>query len=124
MPGLIPRSICVILQNTLVDTCKPGDDIMVTGVLLKRWNKMPPTNDARPAVELAFVANNIEILNKREFTKTNQISTERIQEYKQFWKKKNKIEGKSILIDSTCPNIYERREIKLGLLLSLIGGVS
>jgi DNA helicase MCM9 len=67
-PGLIPRSICVILQNTLVDSCKPGEDIMVTGVLIKRWNKMPPTPDMRPAVELAFMANSIEILNKREFS--------------------------------------------------------
>ena len=30
-PGLIPRSLCVILQNTLVESCKPGDDIMITG---------------------------------------------------------------------------------------------
>ena len=61
----------MILQNTLVDTCKPGDDIMVTGMLIKRWDKMPLMNDARPVVELAFLANNVEILNKREFTKTN-----------------------------------------------------
>ena len=33
-PGLIPRSICVILQNTLFEVCKPGDDVMLTGVLI------------------------------------------------------------------------------------------
>lgn len=33
-PGLIPRSMCVILQNTLVEACKPGDDVMVTGILI------------------------------------------------------------------------------------------
>ena len=33
-PGLIPRSIYVILQNTLVESVKPGDDVMLTGVLI------------------------------------------------------------------------------------------
>ena len=33
-PGLIPRSICVILQNTLVESIKPGDDCMLTGILI------------------------------------------------------------------------------------------
>lgn len=33
-PGLIPRSICVILQNTLVESVKPGDDVMLTGILI------------------------------------------------------------------------------------------
>ena len=33
-PGLIPRSICVILQNTLVGSVKPGDDVMLTGILV------------------------------------------------------------------------------------------
>jgi len=36
-PGLIPRSIPVILQNTLVESVKPGDDVMLTGTLIQRW---------------------------------------------------------------------------------------
>ena len=34
------------------------------------------------------------------------------------------IQGSRILIGSVCSNIFERYEVKLGLLLSLIGGVS
>jgi DNA replicative helicase MCM subunit Mcm2 (Cdc46/Mcm family) len=49
---------------------------------------------------------------------------EKLQEYKEFWKKKNKIEGKQFLISCVTPQIYEKEEIKLGMLLSLIGGVS
>jgi DNA replicative helicase MCM subunit Mcm2 (Cdc46/Mcm family) len=96
---------------------------MITGVLIQRW-KNPPQPGGRPYVELAFMANNVEVLNKREFSKTNQISQEKIQEYKIFWKKNNKIDGKRILVNSVCSNIYEKNEMKLGLLLSLIGGVS
>lgn len=123
-PGLIPRSLCVILQNSLVEACKPGDDVMITGIMIQRWKNMPPQPGTRPYVELAFVANNVEVLNKREFSKSNSISQERIAEYKGFWKKHNKIEGKKILINSVCSNMFERNEIKLGMLLSLIGGVS
>ncbi len=66
-PGLIPRSICVILENKLTESCKPGDDIMITGVLEHRWKFMPPAEGQRPIVELILIANNVEVLNKREF---------------------------------------------------------
>lgn len=49
---------------------------------------------------------------------------ESINEFKRFWKRNDPIAGKQILIRSVCPNIYERYDIKLGLLLSLIGGVA
>lgn len=90
-PGLIPRSICVILQNTLVEVCKPGDDVMLTGVLIQRWKNMPPANGTRPQIELALVANNVEVLNKRDFQRGNQISIENLNDYKRFWKKHDHI---------------------------------
>ena len=121
-PGLIPRSMCVILQNTLVEVCKPGD-VMVTGILIQRWKNMPPMAGTRPFIELALVANNIEVLNKREFTKNNQISMDTVNEFKRFWKKNDPITGKKILTSSVCPNLYQKYEVKLGLLLTLIGGV-
>jgi len=66
---MIPRSIQVILQNTLVEKCMPGDDIMITGVIIQRWKNFPPSDGTRPFIDLALLANNVEILNKREFSK-------------------------------------------------------
>lgn len=47
-PGLIPRSMCIVLQNTLVEVCKPGDDVMITGILVQRWKNNPPMPGTRP----------------------------------------------------------------------------
>jgi hypothetical protein len=40
---------------------------MITGILEHRWKNMPPIDGLRPQVELVLIANNVEILNKREF---------------------------------------------------------
>ena len=33
-PGMIPRSIIVILEDNLVDVVKPGDDVMISGMFI------------------------------------------------------------------------------------------
>lgn len=35
--GTIPRCMWVVLENDLVDTCKPGDDVTICGIVLRRW---------------------------------------------------------------------------------------
>ena len=63
---MIPRSTIVILEDNLVDLVKPGDDIMISGLFIQRWQ--PPFNRTeRPQIEVAVLANNINVLNKREF---------------------------------------------------------
>ena len=78
----------------------------------------------RPLVDLALQVNNVEVLNKRDFSRGNQISSECLNEFKRFWKKHDLVQGCRVLLNSVCSNIFERYEVKLGLLLSLIGGVS
>lgn len=78
---------------------------MIIGQLIRRW-KNNPQPGARPQVELVFVANSVETLNKREFNSNSQIDQETIRSYIKYWKRRGKIEGRRELIESICPNLY------------------
>ena len=38
--GCMPRSIWTCLDEDLVDKCKPGDDVRVVGVVIRRWSPL------------------------------------------------------------------------------------
>ncbi len=48
---------------------------------------MPPASGTRVILDIALVANNVEVLNKRDFQRGNQISVESLNEFKKFWKR-------------------------------------
>lgn len=43
---------------------KAGDDVIVTGTLIKRWKKA--SKDSRPEVSLCIIANNLHIKNYKK----------------------------------------------------------
>ncbi|XP_036942594.1 DNA helicase MCM9 isoform X2 [Acanthopagrus latus] len=61
--GSIPRSMVVVLEDDLVDSCKSGDDVTVYGVMCQRWK--PFYDDTCCDVELVLKANNIEVNNQQ-----------------------------------------------------------
>jgi DNA replicative helicase MCM subunit Mcm2 (Cdc46/Mcm family) len=79
---VIPRSTIVILEDELVDRAKPGDDVMISGIFIQRW-RTPIKHGDRPEIEIAFLANNVIQLNKRDFKK--EINRQVCSEIQKFW---------------------------------------
>lgn len=118
--GSVPRSVAVVVENDLADSCKAGDDVVVVGRLIRRWK--PVYRDVRCELELALLANSLRVVG----TSSSTCRLDRISAFREFWKKTRKTESlrsRDSFVSSVCPQIHGRRIVKLALLLTLIGGV-
>lgn len=119
--GAVPRSLSVILRHDLVDMCKAGDEVSITGWMVSRW-KYTAKSGSRCEVDFALVANNIYIANSRA------VSTAQGQDHREFATKfwathcDSPLRGRDLLINSFCPQIYGLHLVKLAVLLTVIGG--
>ncbi|XP_036438592.1 DNA helicase MCM9 [Colossoma macropomum] len=119
--GSIPRSMLVILEDDLVDSCKSGDDITVYGVVWQRWK--PLYQDSRCEVEIVMKANYIEINNDQS---TAAVALEDFQkEFEEFWEnhKHDPIAGRNQILMSLCPQVFGMYVVKLAVAMVLAGGV-
>lgn len=117
----IPKSIEIILLDDLVDCCRPGDDVKICGILMRRTKNLQI--DSRPDINFVFLANHIEFRHpqRNSITMTSEFGrkfTEYWQEYEQ-----NPFEGLNLLMKNVCPQIYGMYVVKLALLLVIAGGV-
>ncbi|XP_023609947.1 DNA helicase MCM9 isoform X5 [Myotis lucifugus] len=79
--GNIPRSMKVILEDDLVDTCKSGDDLTIYGVVMQRWK--PFQRDVRCEVEIVLKANYVQVNNEQS---AGIIMDEEVRkEFEDFW---------------------------------------
>ncbi|XP_067274786.1 DNA helicase MCM9 [Pseudorasbora parva] len=119
--GSIPRSMLIILEDDLVDSCKSGDDITVYGVVYQRWK--PMFQDCRCDVEIVLKANYIEVNNEQS---TTALVLEDIQkEFEEFWDshKHDPIAGRNKILMSLCPQVFGMYVVKLAVAMVLAGGV-
>ncbi|KAI8929498.1 MCM2/3/5 family-domain-containing protein [Entophlyctis helioformis] len=119
--GTIPRSIAVILEDDLVDTCKAGDDVWVTGTVIRRWRSLA-TND-RCDIEIALYANHIKLNNQIQATAL--LTDEMRAWFDGFWESHAAapLAGRNIIVQSFCPKVFGLYIVKLAVLLVLVGGV-
>lgn len=118
--GSIPRSILVVLEDDLVDSVKAGDHVVVVGILMRCWR--PVIKDIRCDLETIVKANSIRIKNA---TSAHVLVTEELKkEFAHFWKQHERepMRGRNEIIASICPKVYGLFIVKLGVVLTVIGG--
>lgn len=114
--GQLPRSVDIIVENDLVDSCKPGDRIQVIGT----YRCLPSKRGGYTSgiFKTVLLANNIQLLNKEL---SPQISAEDVSRCKKFSKEHPKIF--ELLSRSLAPSIHGNEYIKKAVLCLLLGGV-
>jgi DNA replication licensing factor MCM3 len=109
--GQLPRSITVLFENDLVDKCKPGDRVQVSGVF--RVIHRGLTGDFRSIL----VATGVQSL-LAEKEKPN-MSEQDIKNIRKLAKDKDAF---NIIGESIAPSIEGSLDVKKSVLLQLLGG--
>jgi DNA helicase MCM9 len=120
--GSVPRSVVVILQADLVDKFNPGDDVVIVGTIVRRWR--PVVRGVRCTVDVALEANSVLAVNAAE--QVVSFSDATAAEFDLFWRTYRQesldFQARNVLVRSVCPQLYGLFQLKLALLLALIGG--
>ena len=119
--GMVPRAITVMLQDDLIEACVPGDDVVLCGLVTRRWGQL--TRDSTPDVELVLVANSATASNGVAETITDEL----VDEFELFWethrRRKTEMVARNTIIASVCPQIYGLFIVKMAVALAIMGGV-
>lgn len=114
-PGQLPHSAEVILENDLVDKCKPGDRISVVGVYKAFAGKSSGTTSG--VFKAVLVGCSVQKLSK---TSQKQNTQEEVAQMRTILKRPDALD---LMARSLAPSIYGHNLIKKGLLLMLVGGL-
>jgi replicative DNA helicase Mcm len=124
--GQLPHYVEVTVMGDLVDQCRPGDRIMLTGIIRIEQEQTSP-NFKTSLFRLRMEGNNIEYLGGRAGNKDTR-TVERIAISNQDEKRILAIAGKpdayDKLIASFAPHVYGHEVIKESILLLIVGSVT
>merc|ERR1712223_865384 len=115
--GRLPRSKDAILLGDLCDTCRPGDEIELTGVYTNNYDGSLNTAQGFPVFATVIMANHV--LRKDERMAVAALTDEDMKAIVALSKDERISER---IFASIAPSIYGHEDIKRGLALSLFGG--
>lgn len=115
--GRLPRSKDAILMGDLCDSCKPGDEIDITGIYYNNYDGSLNTQNGFPVFATVLQANHI---TKKEDKLSMQTLTDEDVKTIIELSKDEKIATR--IFASIAPSIYGHEDIKRGIALSLFGG--
>jgi DNA helicase MCM9 len=117
----VPKSISVILEDDLVDQARAGDDVIISGVVMRRWKNF--VVNERCDVEIVLFANCIKVQNVNQHY-SEQLPEDAREIFMNFWRNHSPLSGRNLILKSFCPNIYGMYMTKLAVVLTLLGGVA
>uniref|UniRef100_A0A224YUZ0 DNA replication licensing factor MCM2 n=1 Tax=Rhipicephalus zambeziensis TaxID=60191 RepID=A0A224YUZ0_9ACAR len=115
--GRLPRSKDAILLSDLCDSCKPGDEIELTGVYTNNYDGSLNTANGFPVFATIIMANHV--LRKDDKVAARHLTDDDVRRIVAL-SKDEKVADR--IIASIGPSIYGHEEIKRAIALSLFGG--
>ncbi|KAI8454097.1 minichromosome maintenance protein 3 [Phakopsora pachyrhizi] len=119
-PGQLPRSIDVVVDDDLVDHCKPGDRVQIVGMYRSLGSKGAGGGSA--TFKTLLVTNNVVLLSSKAGggIAQAQITDIDLRNIKKVAKRRGVIK---LLAESLAPSIFGHEHIKKAILLLLLGGM-
>ena len=117
-PGRLPRSRQLIVTGDLIDSARPGDQVIIIGIYRNNFSASLNTKNGFPVFSTLIEVNSVS--NKQE-ERVRQLSDRDISEIRQLSKLPN---IQDLLLESIAPLIYGHDDIKMGICLAMFGGVS
>ncbi|CAN1230619.1 DNA replication licensing factor MCM3 [Linum grandiflorum] len=115
-PGQLPRTLDVIVEDDLVDSCKPGDRVAIVGVYKALAGKTK--GSVNGVFRTVVVANNVSLLNK--LANSPIYSPDDIKNIKKIAERADVFD---LLGNSLAPSIFGHSWIKKAVVLLMVGGV-
>ena len=123
-PGQLPHYLDVTVKQDLVDNARPGDRVVLTGVVRIEQEKMSGVSKASsPLYRLRLDGNNVEFLGSKKDKSSRKIQREEVsQEDEKMIKSLSKSPDLyQQLIDSYAPHITGHEIVKESILLMMAG---
>src|SRR6476469_9733702 len=124
--GQLPHYVEVTVMDDLVDRCRPGDRVLLTGIVRIEHEQIAPQAKTN-LFRLRMEGNNIEYLGGLAGTKDTR-TLERMaisgEDEKQIFAIAGKPDAYDKLIASFAPHIYRHEIIKEAILLLIVGSVT
>ncbi|MCW4008974.1 MAG: minichromosome maintenance protein MCM [Candidatus Bathyarchaeota archaeon] len=117
-PGEIPRSLSVHVTEDLVNKVRPGDRVIVVGVVRTVASRVPKAGVLR-AFQLTVEANSVMLRN--ETLEPGDITFE---EKQRILELAARPDIHKLIVDSIAPSIYGYEHVKMAAACCLFGGVS
>jgi DNA replication licensing factor MCM2 len=118
LPGRVPRTKTVILSDDLIDGCRPGEHVDITGIYTHAFDYKLTYNTGFPVFSTHIVANYVHSHTEQRIQDLTEQDIRDIQQLA----KDPRIAAR--IVQSMAPSIYGHDHCKLALALSLFGGVA